>query len=264
MQFCRWYVAPAEPAQPNPRKIGRFAAAAGLMARFGFKKEAEELFEKAFADMLTLDRDEYSYYTAEPIVRHRIGTGDYESVLKLFERMSENGFDISIYLKIDWLCEMGKFDEAIALSEENQHCSHLWEEIGEALVITERKDEAKKIFEKAIEHELATPYPDPGLVHRLLQVGMIDEAFRYIPRLNNAENRISVLTMIAQKQRTDGNTDAADKTLLEAVKVVEEMVPQHVSHRLGVLGDILSHLMENPKLAQRWEKMMFPNGRPRW
>ena len=245
LEFCRWYAETAEQWPSSPQNIQRTAAAAGLMDRFGFKKEANELFEKAFANLLALERKEYLNYEAEPIIKHRIGTGDFDAVFALFEKLSENGIRID---KIRWFLEMGKFDDAIALAEENKSS---WKQIGSAFIAADRKEEAQKAFERAMKLELATEYPDPALVASLLQAEMIDQAFRYIEHLPNAERKAEALTWIARKQWMDGDTTSAEKTLLEAVRQVEKMDPQAEGNRHIRLQGILMVLGIDLKLVQR-------------
>ena len=256
LKFCRWYAVTGEQWPPSLQKIQRTASAAGLMSRLGFKTEADELFDKAFADMLALERKNERIFAVEPIVKHRINAGDFDAVFDMIKKLSENEINVSASQKIEWFCAMDRFGDAIALaSEENLNenlSNYLWIQIGRDLAAADQKDEAKKIFEKVIALESA--FPDRAFVMDLLQVGMIDEAFRYVERLPNAESRSQALRGIAGRQWADGNTSDAEKTLLEAIKQVEKMDAQYDGNRHVELQSILSMLTVDRKLIQLLEK----------
>ena len=64
------------------------------------------------------------------------------------------------------------------------------------------------------------------------------------------------LTLISQKQRMDGNTADADKTLLEAVKQVEKIDAIADGNRHIRLSAILAGLAIHPKTIPRLPEKM--------
>ena len=253
LEFCRWYAATTEQQPYTQMKIQRTASAAGLMLQFGFREEAEKLFDQAFDEVMATKvvtgMSDSRIFAVEPIINHRINAGDFDAVFDLLEnKFPENGINIPVFQKIPWLCAMGKFDDAIALAE-NEKRHDFWSQIGRSLIAADRKEDAKKVFEKALATE--TAFPDETLARNLLQVGMTDEAFRYIERFPNAETRASSLTSISMSQRLEGNTAEADKTLLKAIKEVEKMDATTDGNRHIRLEVILSALATDVKQIQR-------------
>ena len=247
LKFCRWYAATAEQQPYTTARIKRTASAAGLMSRFGFKKEANELFDKAFAGVLAVEKDDW-HYAVEPIITHRIGAGDVDAALELIEKLAESGAAVPVYQKISWLCAMEKFDDALALADQENKEFYLGE-IANALVAADRKEDARKIFKKIIASE--SQYLDVG---GLLQLGMVDEAFQYIERYPNATVKAQALMRaLALQQLKGGSIADTDKTkiLLEVVKQVEKMDAQYDGDRHKELERVLNALLADPKIAER-------------
>ena len=250
LKFCRWYAATSEQFPYLNAKIQRTASAAGLMSQFGFKKEAEELFDKAFADVLTIERKEVRIYAVEPIINHRIGSGDFDVVLDLIEnKFPANDIKVPDYQKIIWFCAMKKFNEAIALLEEEKASDFDLAQIGSALIADDRSEDAKKLFEKTLAEAFASEktFSARMLPINLLQVGMTDEAFRCAERFYNDESKSQMLVGLAWQQRKDGNAADADKTLVKAIKQVEKMEAKHDGNRHGLIKSILRQLATDMK-----------------
>ena len=256
LKFCRWYAATEEQMPYTNAKIQRTASAAGLMRRFGFKKEADELFDKAFADVLAT-KESNRIYAVEPIITHRISAGEVDAALDFIGKLPENGIEVRAHQKVTWLCAMEKFDEAVAVAGEERQSHYLLADIGDSLLTLGRKEDAKKIFEKALASE--DEYHDTMVGGLLIRAGMIDEAFRYVERFPTAQDRAALLTYIAQQQRADGNTTEADKTLLEAVKQVEQIEPQYDGNRHMQLEAVLIQLVMDPRIIKRSSEQLGRN-----
>ena len=251
LEFCRWYAATAEQMPYTNAKIQQTASAAGLMSRFGFKKEADELFDKAFADVLATEESNRIYAVA-PIVGYRAASDEVDTVLDFIEKLPEHGVNVPVHQKVTWFCAMGKFDEALALVKGNSRYNYLLGNVVSALIAADRKADAREILEIMLASE--DMFPDIAIGGNLVRGGMIDEAFRYVERFPNAECRATLLRLIALQQWKDGNTAEADKTLLEAVKQVEQMNPEAVGNWCGELKMILQPLTTDPKALEQLMK----------
>jgi len=251
LEFCRWYEALAEQMPRGGAKIKQTAAAAGLMSRLGFKKEAEELYDKAFADVLAFEgRDQFDtesvrIHAVDAIVEFRIAADDIDAALEFIEKLPEHGFRVADYRKIWWFCAMGKFDDAIALVESDVQEDAFsirtrgfhWETIIVSLFVADRSEEAEKILEKVVASGYAVA-PDEIRKTVLLQGGRIGEAFALFPYGSEG------LLKTAWDQRMDGNMADAEKTLLEAVKQAEQLPYKG-------LQPILVQLAFDPKMGRR-------------
>jgi tetratricopeptide (TPR) repeat protein len=272
LEFFRWYAATAEQQPHTMRKIQRTAAAAGMMLRLGFKKEANELFDKAFADVLAIENDWMKVSAAEAIIIYWCEGRDPEAALDFIEKLPENGIEVSVEQKIQWFCAIGKIDEAIALAGTDK--DH-WELINHTLSLINNKEHSKKFCEKVLASEEMIARLEEICANDIEQAGMftshlalaetIDEALRCVERFSDVETRVATrgicLMYIAQQLRQAGNTEEADKALLEAVKILEtvEMDEEDRRDQMFVILMELANvdMLQLEQCWGRWNKIDY-------
>ena len=251
LEFCRWYAAKADKQTTPISSMYWTVSAANLMFELGFKKEADELFDIALAKLLATNSSAW-HNISSPVIAYQIRKGDFDDVLALHEKLVQNGMRVSSLnpvasRKIGWLCEMGKFDYAIALAEETEGLTGaLLATLVESLLAANRKEEAMKILEKLFTSDTDS-YNRIQRMYQLLQAGMIEEFSHYIERFPDAGDKAHLQLILSSHLRADGNYADADRILLEAFKQVEKMDVDSRGGRHLKLESILRSLTFKPK-----------------
>lgn len=215
------------------------------MFELGFKKEADELFDIAFAKLLATNSSAW-HNTSSPIIEYQIRKGDLDAVLAVHEKLTKNGMLAYPPAKIRWLCGMGKFEDAIALADETKSTD--WEPIAEGLLVANRKEEVKEVLKKMLIS--GTNAFGIEIMYKLLQAGMFDEFSHYIEQFPDAGDKAHLLSVFSSYLRADGNIADADRMLLEAMKQVEKMPVNSHGGRHLKLQQVLSPLILKPPMKQ--------------
>ena len=246
LEFCRWYAAKADKQTIPIASMYWTVSAANLMFELGFKKEADELFDIALAKLLATNSSAWHNISA-PVIDYQIRKGDFDAVLALHQKLVKNGMLALPVAKIRWLCEIGKFDDAIELAEEAKSVTgSLLATLAKGLLAANRKEKAMNILEKLFVSD-ADSYSKIERMYQLLQAGMTEEFSHYIERFPDAGDKAHLLSILSSHLRADGNYADADKMLLEAFKQVEKMDVDSRGGRHLKLESILRSLTFEPK-----------------